>query len=244
MLIYLTVFLAVFLGCMTQTAIGFGSMLIAMPMLTLVLTLRVAAPLMALLALPTTLYIFHQNRRGIDWPEVARVMCGALVGVPLGLWALGNVNPAWIMRLVGGLLVLYVVYVLAIEPRVLRRPGSHNSNLPLSLAVGLCTGVLGGAFNTGGPPLILYGDWLRWPRERFKAILQGVFLSNGSLIVGGHVLAGNVRGELLPYALAAAPGIAMGLYAGHRLDRFLNPERFRIAVLGMMALMGLSLLVR
>lgn len=86
MLIYSIVFIALFLGCMAQSAVGFGSMLIAMPLLTFVLPLELAAPVLALIGPPTTIYIFHLNRHGVDWREVARIMAGALAGVPLGLW--------------------------------------------------------------------------------------------------------------------------------------------------------------
>jgi uncharacterized membrane protein YfcA len=244
MFTYALVFIAVFLGGLTQSAVGFGSMLIAMPLLTLVLPLGVAAPMMAVLALPTTLTIFYQNRDGIDLREVARIMAGAVVGVPVGLWALGHVDPTWIMRGVGGILVFYTIYVMAVEPRLKWGAVSRTSTLATSMAVGLCTGILGGAFNTGGPPLILYGDWLRWPRARFKAILQGVFLANGSLIISGHILAGNIRAEILPFALVAAPGIATGLYAGHHVNRWMSPKHFRYAVLAMMLVLGLTLVVR
>ncbi|MBX3178851.1 MAG: sulfite exporter TauE/SafE family protein [Candidatus Hydrogenedentes bacterium] len=244
MLIYTVVFIALFLGCMAQSAVGFGSMLIAMPLLTFVLPLQVAAPVLALIGPPTTIYIFHLNRHGVDWREVGRIMAGALAGVPLGLWALESLNPAWIMRAVGAVLVAYAVYVAAIEPRLRPRANMRSGNIATSLAAGLCTGVLGGAFNTGGPPLILYGDWLRWPRARFKAILQAVFLANGTLIIIGHALAGNVHTGVLPYAAAATPGVIAGLYAGRHIDRLLSPAHFRYAVLGMVALLGLSLIAR
>lgn len=244
MLVYLVVFFAAFLGCVCQSAVGFGAMLVAMPLLTLVLPLQTAAPMMAVFAVPTTLYIFYQNRRGIDWREVFRIVAGAAVGVPIGLWALGNVDATWIMRAVGGVLIFYAIYVLFIEPRVISRGPVHESNLPLSLLTGLATGLLSGAFNTGGPPLILYGDWLRWPPERFKAILQGVFLVNGPLIIGGHIAADNYHAELTPYGLAAAPGVVAGLCAGGYIVRLLNPERFRRAILVMLILLGLSLVSR
>jgi len=241
---FLIVFTALYLGGLAQSICGFGSMLVAMPLLTLLFPLRYVAAMMALLALPISLYIFYHNRRGIDWKEAIRIIVGSLAGIPLGLWTLSNVDSTLIMKFVGGFVVLYALYALIFEARIQQRGGVHESNVFVSLFVGLCSGVLGGAFNTSGPPLILYGDWLHWPKERFRAILQGVFVVHGVLILGGHLAAGHIESTMFPYFLASAPGIALGLYTGHKVDGFIPPEKFRYAVLAMLIVLGSTLALR
>lgn len=241
----LIVALALFLGGAVQSIGGFGSMLVAMPMITLVLPLHLTAPLLATLGLPITLYIFYHNRSGIDWAETFRIVAGSLAGIPLGIWALATLDSALIMRVLGVLLIAYSLYALVLEPRLLaQRHAARASSLWRSLFVGLTSGMLGGAFNTNGPPLIVYGDWLRWPKARFKALLQGVFLVNGSLILIGHAVAGHLGTHMLPYAAVALPGILLGLWTGHRIDRHIPPHQFRATVLALLFLMGLSMVGR
>jgi uncharacterized protein len=236
---------ALFLGGAVQSIGGFGAMLVAVPLVTLVLPLQTAVPLLATLGVPITVVVFYNNRHGIDWGEVARITAGALFGIPIGLWALGNVDSSIIMRSLGGLLIAYSLYALFIEPRLLSAPRDSRKSRPiLSFAVGLTSGALGGAFNTSGPPLIVYGDWLRWPKERFKAIIQGIFITNGSLVIAGHIYWGNIKATMLPYAAVAFPGILLGLWAGHRIDGYINPTQFRRIVLFMLAIMGCSLVMR
>jgi len=241
---YFLVFIALFMGVFAQGVSGFGSMLIAMPLLTMVFPLKFSAAMMSLLGFPVSFYIFYHNRAGIDWKEVVWIAAGSLAGIPIGLWTLGSVDPRLVMRCVGGLVVVYAAYALLLEPRLLRRKARHESNVLASLFGGLCAGVLGGAFNTSGPPLILYGDWLHWPRERFRAILQGVFLVQGILVLSGHVLAGNIESRMFFFFAVSIPAITLGLYIGHRVDRKIRPEHFRYIVLGMLVVLGLSLVVR
>ena len=220
-------------------------MLIAVPLVSMVLPLQTAVPLLAALGVPITIVVYYHNRRGIDWREVGRISVGSIVGIPMGLWVLGNVESGAIMRVLGGLLVSYSLYALVIEPRLLTAPRSPQpSRTHLSILAGLASGTLGAAFNTSGPPLIVYGDWLRWPKERFKALLQGVFLANGSLIIFGHIISGNYKASMAPYAAAALPGILLGLWAGYHLDGRINADQFRRVVLGLLSVMGLSLLFR
>ena len=241
----LIVAFALFLGGAVQSIGGFGAMLVAVPLVSMVLPLQTTVPLLSTLGVPITVVVFYNNRRGIDWREVGRITVGALIGIPLGLWALKNIDGDLIMHLLGGLLIAYSVYALFVEPRLLANPQkARSSSRFLSLLVGLTSGVLGGAFNTGGPPLIVYGDWLRWPKERFKAIVQGVFITNGSIIITGHIISGNLNATMLPYVAVALPGILLGLWAGHHIDKYINPIQFRRIVLCLLLVMGASLAFR
>lgn len=242
---YIIIALALFLGGTVQSIGGFGAMLIAVPIVSHVVPLQTAVPLLAALGLPITLAIFYNNRHGIQWREVAFIALGSVAGIPGGLWLLRYAPPTLIMHVLGALLVSYSLYALVIEPRLLAVLREARASRPwASIVVGMAAGTLGAAFNTSGPPLIVYGDWLRWPKERFKALLQGVFLANGSLIIAGHIAAGNFNATMFPYAAAAFPGILLGLWTGHRLDHHVNPDRFRQVVLGLLLLMGLSLILR
>ncbi len=242
---YIVIAVALFLGGTVQSIGGFGAMLIAVPLVTHVLPLQTAVPLLATLGLPITLFIFIQNRQSFEWREVARIAVGSIAGIPLGLWILGHVDPPIIMRSLGALLLAYSVYALFIEPRLLAAPRvARESRTAYSLLVGMAAGTLGAAFNTSGPPLILYGDWLRWPREKFKVLVQGVFLTNGTLIIAGHFYVGNMTAAMLPDVAAAFPGILLGLWAGYHIDRHVNPDHFRKVVLTLLGLMGTSLILR
>ena len=54
---------------------------------------------------------------------------------------------------------------------------------------GFIAGCLGGAYNTAGPPVIVYGSLRQWPKEEFRAVLQAFFFVNAVFTVASHTIA-------------------------------------------------------
>jgi hypothetical protein len=104
-------------------------------------------------------------------------------------------------------------------------------------------GVLGGAYNTNGPPIIIYGVLTRWTPDQMRATLQGYFLPAGILILAGHGLAGLWTPEVLRFYAFTLPPVVLALLAGNRLSRKLPPGRFDKLVYGALVFMGVLLIV-
>ena len=113
-----------------------------------------------------------------------------------------------------------------------------------TVTVGLTAGLLGGAYATDGPPLVVYGAVKGWPKESFRSILQAVFLVDGVLIVVCHGAGGLVSADVLTYSAYGVPGMLVGLGAGMWLDRRINHERFHKILLVFMVLLGVALIAR
>jgi uncharacterized membrane protein YfcA len=108
---------------------------------------------------------------------------------------------------------------------------------------GFLAGILGGAYNTSGPPVIIYGNCRRWPPAEFKSNLQGFFALNSVAILTSHLLARSFTPDIWQYSLAAGPGLIAGVWLGLRLDRRIDPAAFRKVVLWVLVFLGLSLLL-
>ncbi len=158
-------FAIVFLAALLQTTSGFGFALMAMPLVALVIGVKAAAPLVALVGF--TLYAVNlvRYRRGLDWRVLLPLAVAAALGVPLGVWALGNLDEHVVKTVLGVILIAYGLYSLW-------RP--HTAPLRSDLwayPAGFLAGVLGGAFNTPGPPVIIYGNLRQWSRDLFRSTL-------------------------------------------------------------------------
>jgi uncharacterized membrane protein YfcA len=226
----------VFLAATQQVLSGFGFALFVMPLLALLLGVRTAAPLVALAGL--TLYAANvlRTREAVDLGRLARLALGSLLGVPAGIWALSALDERVVKAILGALLVAYALYTL-------RRPAVLWLRSPRWIyPVGFLAGCLGGAYNTPGPPLIVYGRQ-RWPRDEFRATLQAFFLVNGALVVASHLAAGNVTGEVLRFYAVALPALAAGILAGTWIDLRVSPRRFGSLVTIMILAVGASLVL-
>jgi uncharacterized membrane protein YfcA len=109
-------------------------------------------------------------------------------------------------------------------------------------AAGFLAGILGGAYNTSGPPVILYGNCKRWPPLEFKGNLQGFFIISSLFVALGHAAGRNFTQPVWEYFLWTLPAIGAGYIAGTYLDRYLNPEIFRKVVLVLLILLGMRLI--
>lgn len=228
--------LLVFLAAGLQTVSGFGFALLAMPILTLVLGLRIAAPLIAMTGV--TLYAVNliRYRQAVNWPEVARLTVASAVGVPVGIRVFDNANEALIRALLGGLLIAYALY------RQTRPATRHRVGAGWVFGAGFLAGCLGGAYNTPGPPVIVYGALRQWPKQSFKGVLQATFLVNGALVVASHFAARHLTATVLNLYLWAGPALLLGVWVGSGLDSRLNRRWFERVVTVVIFLLGVSLM--
>jgi uncharacterized membrane protein YfcA len=226
----------VFAAAFVQSLSGFGFAVIIMPLLSLMVGLRVAAPTVALTALTTYSINIIRYHQAIDYKELLRLGIAAALGVPLGMWVLTNMDEGTIMRIMGLILASYAVYALLRPTRkwVLSRHWAYPA--------GFLAGCLAGAYNVPGPPVIVYGSLRQWPRDEFRAILQAIFFVGGTLVVISHLVAQRVTVEVLRFYVFALPSLGLGILAGSRVDRYVNRERFRMIVTVMILVLGLALL--
>ncbi len=224
------------LAAFTQSLTGFGLALVSMPLLSMVMSLPQATALVAVVSLGVEVVILWQHRAHLRWQPVRRLILASWVGVPLGVVLLRRLPEAWLLHGLGALLAGYGLYALSGKP-LPRLQGKG-----WGWAAGLVAGALGGAYNTSGPPVILYGHARGWPPQVFKANLQAFFLASSSMVFGAHLLAGDIGSATWLQAAAALPALAVGLWLGHRAAAFLPPEGFRKLVLIALVLLGLKML--
>lgn len=234
---YLLVAAITFVAIVAQSIMGFGVALICMPLLIYVLEPVSAAAFVALLALPLQLIIIWRYRHALQIRPFWRVLVGIAVGTPIGVALIERLDERVILSALGTLLIGYALYSL-LRPRLpeIRHPA-------WALSCGLTAGMLGGAYNTVGPPLVIYGSSLGWDSEQFKANLQVLCMLNSVLVIGAHIAAGHVTTLVIENLLVALPVILIGTAVGFWLSRYVNEAAFRKGVLILLLVIGARLLL-
>lgn len=230
-LIVVIVFFAAFVQCLS----GFGFAVLIMPIITLVLGLQTAAPMVALTALTVYTINLARYRRAINVGEVLRLGAASVIGVPVGIWVLSNANEDLIKRILGLLLLAYAIYALA------RPTTSWVLSRRWVYPTGFFAGCLGAAYNAPGPPAIVYGSLRQWPRDEFRAALQALFFINAVLVVTSHLVTKHVTTQVLTFYLYALPALVVGILVGVRVDTKVNRNHFRTLVAVMILVLGLLL---
>lgn len=231
------VLLIVFIAAVVLATFGFGDALLAMPFLSMVLGVQQATPLMALCGFTLSLAIIGSGFRKIRWGEVGRMVGGSLFGVPVGIWILKNGDESKIKLTVGIIIALVALYNL-IRPAVL-----HLANERLAPVFGFAGGVLGGAFNTSGPPAVIYGTMRQWSPLVFTGMLQAYFIPTGVLAIIGHASSGLLNFDVLNMYLFAFPLLGLAFFVGRKLKSMLNTAKFHSWVFLLILISGILLII-
>ena len=190
---------------------GFGGALIFVPVASALVGPRTAAPLLLVVDTVLALGLIPGAWRRADRAGVAGMALGAVVGVPLGTWALARLDGLtlrWgIAALVAALLAL-----LASGWRYRGRPTAWTAAGVGGLA-GFCSGVA----QIGGPPVVAY--WLggAGPAVTVRANVILYFAASSALTAVSYAAGHLLTPAVLGLALAVAPAYGTGLAAGSRL---------------------------
>ncbi len=234
----LLVLLIVFLGAFVQSAIGFGSALVAMPLLAPLIGFSEATPLVGLMGVIVGPVVLLMDGRKMDFGSAWRITLSSFLGVPFGLLLL-RLAPEGVVKVgLGVLLIGYGLFNL------------FTKGLPelkrdwLAYPFGFVSGILGGAYNTNGPPLVIYGTLQRWPPEQFRATLQGAFFFTNFVILAGHALAGLWTQQVWLLFLYTSPAVLVAIFAGRAINTRIPQKLFARVVYGVLIALGVLFLVR
>jgi uncharacterized membrane protein YfcA len=231
---------ALVLAGFVQGALGFGFGMVAMALLPLSLSVKEASPLVVLFTLPLVLIAFYVHRRHFQWRDGWLLVLGTCAGVPLGVRLLSIASGAVLLRLLGGVLLVFAAYELL---------SHHKPHLKATLPrwsaapIGVLSGATSGAFNAGGPPLVAYAYAQSWNRERIVALLQVVFTVGAALRMATMMNDGLFTPLLLHLAVWAALPVLLALLAGTALLRRISTEKLRPGVFLFIAAIALKYLI-
>lgn len=194
-----------------QGATGFGSGLLALAILGMVMDVRLVAILTGLVSLSIIGIILWQLRRSLRWPGVGPILGGVLVGAPVGVFFLAESSQAWLLLGLG--VIMLVAGVNGLLPVRFRMKPWHP--IWLGIPCGGLGGILTGAFGTGGPPLIAYLSTQGYDRLRFVVTLH-LLLISGSLVrlfelIRRDMITGQIWFQAGVASLFAIGGVLLGL---------------------------------
>lgn len=218
---------------------GFGSGLVAVPLLALAFPLQQVVPLMLLLDLAASAWLGRVHRRDLRWDEIRPLLPASVLGVILGTTLLVGLPERPVLSLLGlFVLVFGVRYVLDLRgERPVSRLWAHPA--------GLLGATVSGLFGTGGPPYVIYLTHRIRDQGQLRATLSVLFMMEGAFRVAIFLLAGLLADRTVWIGLALGlPVLFAGLWLGSHVHLRLSPGHM-VRVVGLVLLgAGVSLLVK
>ena len=170
---------------------------------------------------------------------------GTAMGVPIGVTMFVTLEPTF-LRFGLGLALLMVCaqqFWRRSKPIADDNPSSKPS-IFWGVIAGFASGILGGAFNTGGPPALIYVGMQSWSKEQTMAILQAFFTTTTLFQLVLFIENGTIGyTEALMAAKLTAPTI-IGIALGFLFFKRINQNRFRTILMIAIGILGCIMLYK
>jgi uncharacterized membrane protein YfcA len=232
--------LATFTGSVVAGLSGFAFGLIAASVWLYILTPAQTASLIALFAILMQGIAVWRLRRDVKLDRVAPFVIGGALGVPVGVALLRWISPEYLRSGVGFVLIIFSLYSFA-RPKLASVSIDGRAD---DWAVGLLSGLLGGATGLAGILTILWCGVRGWTKNEQRTVFQpttAVIFIMILIWLGGT---GVLDGRTLRLFAIGLPVLLAGHWLGLKLyDRF-DEARFRLVVLVLLLVSGVVLVSR
>ncbi len=196
-----------------------------MPLASAAVGPQAAAPILLVIDGIAQLALLKNAWRQANRREVGIMAAGALVGIPLGVAILAYVD-ATTLRWAIAVLIVAMLALLISGWRYHGRPSTATT-----VGVGFSAGILSGAVQAAGPPVVAY--WLGGNNSALtvRANIILFFFCTSVVAAISYLATGLLGLDVLLLSALTAPGYALGMFLGTRMFGHASDRMFRRSLL-------------
>jgi uncharacterized membrane protein YfcA len=218
---------------------GFGSTIIAVPLLAQIVPIKFAVPLMLLLDVVFGMFTGFRFRKQAQYSEVMTLLPFILVGMAAGVVLLVTLNERVLLGALGLFALGYGIYCL-LQPRTSARMARG-----WAAPIGTVGGAFSAMFGSGGVLYIVYLAGRISDKSQLRATIVTVLVISGlpRLCMFGYTGLLAQSGLFAAWLLLLPVGV-LGFWLGNRLHHILPGPRVLRLIYGLLIMSGVSLLLR
>jgi uncharacterized membrane protein YfcA len=232
---------SLFAGGAVKGVVGLGLPLVAMPLLTLSLTLKESVGLLVLPMVASNLVQSFQG--GLFLATLRRfwlLLLVLLVTVALATKLLVIIRQEVLFVVIGTSLIVFPLLAY-FRPSLRISAAAERWVGPL---VGLVAGVIGGVSTFYGAPLMLYLVWLRLPKDLFVVAVSLMYFVGAVGLTLGLTIFGVMEPSGLGLSALGCVPVFVGLWLGQRLRVRLDEKLFARILLAVYLATGTTFLAK
>jgi hypothetical protein len=217
---------------------GFGSGLIAVPLLALFLPLTFVVPLILLLDFTASLVMGGLDFKRVQWREVGMLIPFSVIGVIVGTQLLVNLPLTPMLLILAAFILMFAVRSL------LNLKGEKPVSAWWAIPASLTGGTVGGLFGTGGPPYVIYLNHRIQDKTLLRATFSALFFMEGAVRIATFFVAELLLSQQVWWsALSGLPIMLGALWVGGHVHTGLTQAQMTrlIGVLLLVASLSLTL---
>jgi uncharacterized membrane protein YfcA len=218
---------------------GFGTALVAGPILINFMPLSRIIPLLVLLDFVAAFGNLLPSRQSVVKAELLRLLPCMALGCTLGVVFLLNLKSDVLLLLMGLFITAYALYSLAVKARPTQLAAGW------AIPMGTVGGLFGALFGSGGFLYAIYLNSRLSSKEQVRAT-QSALISCSTVVRLSLFLIAGVYAQLplLVLALCLLPAMALGSWVGRALTLRMSRETFVRLVTWLVLASGIALIGR
>jgi len=217
----------------TRSFSGFGGAALAIPLLSLFLSLSFIIPVECLFEVLLSFILLPRVLKDVDWGSLVYIVAGAMAGCVVGIYLLESTPNETLKTILG-------VVVMLVALSMLRRGSVQGSGISKKwgIPVGVLGGVLGGMLGASGPAYVTYLAYQTSDKQVFRATLIAIFTIEYGWRLALFFYRGLLGMEQIEFALWLAPAVIIATLAGQMVHLQVSERQFRLAVVALLLVAG------
>jgi uncharacterized membrane protein YfcA len=217
---------------------GFGSTLIAVPLLAHLFPLKFVIPMMVILDCIGSISMGFRLRADVNRHELVPLLPFMLTGMIAGVFVLLSVPGGVLLGVLGVLVLAYGLLYISRKDAIVRF--ARWSAVP----IGLFAGTTSTTFGVGGPIYVMYLTGRGSTPEQIRATMPVIFILTTIARIVIFAAAGLYTQNVLIIAAGLLPIMVIGMWIGNRLHVNLPRARLVHVIGALLIASGISLLLR
>jgi uncharacterized protein len=217
---------------------GFGSTLIAVPIMAHFFPLKMVIPVVVLVDCVAATRQGLRLRAGVNKPELLAMLPFILAGMLIGAFVLVKTPSEILLPILGVFVTGYGLYY------IFKKESAHRVARWTAVPIGLAAGTLSSLFGMAGPLYVMYLVGRGSTPDHIRATMPVIFSFTTVGRIALFAAVGLITRDVLILAVMLAPVMFAGVWCGNRLHARFTPENVIRLMGAVLAVSGLSLLVR
>ncbi len=232
--------LVIFGASIIESMTGFGSGILALPFLAVIIGIKTAVPVIMAISVVFTSYMLLTNYQIIRWRVYLTIIFYVAFGLPFGIYIFSSFDENLLKTVLGTFVIISAVRSIYLMkyPAQDKHSKAYSIFQRLTLIGG---GVIQGAFATGGPLIIIYSADKLKDKSEFRATMSSVWLTLNIVLIAKNFIVGGIMTKNVFIIFAAAfPFFIAGTAIGFKLHKKISTSAFNLAVNSVLLFAGIS----
>lgn len=242
--------------------IGFGGTIIALPLASAVVGMKLAVPVLTIVVFFASVVIAIRDFKFIDKKQFVKITSLMVLGLPVGMWLFSSL-PERPLKIVLSIFMIFIgakglkASLFTNKAKIIENHGledeiAENSSVGggdlrvkkrLSDITIFLGGIVHGAFTCGGPFVVVYATENIKDKSSFRATLCTLWAVLNGIMIVINIFAGDITGQVVLLSAWTIPFIILSVVVSNMVHKIISGDSFTIYVYGALIISGILMII-